>query len=177
VSIKTPLTAARHAGDIDFLDFEEGPMWRLSTAFGLSAVLGVLCAQQSFGAPQSSPKPVAVGSTADGESLVWLPPAEIAASARARQEATGSIDKQDGVAQRPSTTDAAAFEELRAEVSALRRAVDAIPAVVQQNRPPDYAPTLGGIAKAIQVVEKRLAGEARRAAARPSAPGAAAPHF
>ncbi|MEK4035862.1 DUF6118 family protein [Methylocystis sp. IM2] len=52
---------------------------------------------------------------------------------------------------------AAAFENLRAEVAALRGAIDAFPAAVQDSRPPDYAPTLGAIVKAIQGVEKRLA--------------------
>lgn len=53
---------------------------------------------------------------------------------------------------------AAAFEDLRAEVSVLRRAVEAFPASLRDNRPPDYAPTLGAIVKAVQGVEKRLAG-------------------
>ncbi len=52
---------------------------------------------------------------------------------------------------------AEAFEELRAEVLALRGAIDAIPAAVRENRAPDYAPTLGAIVRAIQLVEKRLA--------------------
>lgn len=52
---------------------------------------------------------------------------------------------------------AAAFENLRAEVAALRGSIDAFPAAIQDNRPPDYAPTLGAIVKAIQGVEKRLA--------------------
>jgi hypothetical protein len=52
---------------------------------------------------------------------------------------------------------AAAFEELRAEVSVLRQAVEAIPTTLREIRPPDYAPTLGVIAKAIQAIEKRLA--------------------
>lgn len=56
-----------------------------------------------------------------------------------------------------SDSAAAAFEELRAEVAALRGAIDAIPAAVRDNRPPDYAPTLGAIVRAIQGVEKRLA--------------------
>lgn len=51
---------------------------------------------------------------------------------------------------------AVAFEELRAEVLALRSAIDAIPAAVQKHRAPDYAPTLGAIVRAIQGVEKRL---------------------
>lgn len=53
---------------------------------------------------------------------------------------------------------AAAFEDLRAEISVLRRAVEAIPASLRENRPSDYAPTLGAIVKAVQGVEKRLAG-------------------
>ena len=53
---------------------------------------------------------------------------------------------------------AAAFEDLRAEISVLRRAVEAMPASLRENRPPDYAPTLGAIVKAVQGVEKRLAG-------------------
>jgi hypothetical protein len=53
---------------------------------------------------------------------------------------------------------AAAFDELRAEVSVLRGAIDAIPAAVHENRPPDYAPTLGAVVRAVQGVEKRLAG-------------------
>jgi hypothetical protein len=52
---------------------------------------------------------------------------------------------------------AMAFENLRAEVAALRGSIDAFPAAVQDIRPPDYAPTLGAIVKAIQGVEKRLA--------------------
>lgn len=53
---------------------------------------------------------------------------------------------------------AAAFKDLLAEISVLRRAVEAIPAPLRENRPPDYAPTLGVIAKAIQAIERRLAG-------------------
>ena len=52
---------------------------------------------------------------------------------------------------------AAAFEELRAEISVLRRAVEAMPGNSRENRPPDYAPTLGAIVKAVQGLEKRLA--------------------
>lgn len=52
---------------------------------------------------------------------------------------------------------AAAFENLRAEVAALRGSIDAFPAAVRDNRPPDYAPTLGAIVKAVQGLEKRLA--------------------
>lgn len=53
---------------------------------------------------------------------------------------------------------AAAFADLRAEVSVLRRTVEAFPASLRENRLPDYAPTLGAIVKAVQGVEKRLAG-------------------
>ncbi len=53
---------------------------------------------------------------------------------------------------------AAAFEELRAEVSVLRRAIEAVPASLRENRPADYAPTLGAVVKAVQGAEKRLAG-------------------
>ena len=56
-----------------------------------------------------------------------------------------------------SDSAAAAFEELRAEVSALRGAIDAISAAVHESGPPDYAPTLGAIVKAVQELEKRLA--------------------
>ena len=52
---------------------------------------------------------------------------------------------------------AVAFQNLQSEVAALRGAIDGIPAAVHDNRPPDYAPTLGAIVKAIQGVEKRLA--------------------
>jgi hypothetical protein len=48
------------------------------------------------------------------------------------------------------TTDPAqAFEDLRAEVSVLRRAVEALPGAWEQNRPPDYSPDLGEIAKQV----------------------------
>jgi hypothetical protein len=65
--------------------------------------------------------------------------------------------RQDYVDADDGDSAAAAFENLRAEVAALRGSIDAFPAAVQDNRPPDYAPTLGAIVKAIQGVEKRLA--------------------
>lgn len=65
--------------------------------------------------------------------------------------------RQDDVGADEGESAAAAFENLRAEVAALRGAIDAFPAAVQDSRPPDYAPTLGTIVKAIQSVEKRLA--------------------
>ena len=46
---------------------------------------------------------------------------------------------------------------LRAEISVLRRAVEAMPTTLRENRPPDYAPTLGAIVWAVQGAEKRLA--------------------
>jgi hypothetical protein len=66
-------------------------------------------------------------------------------------ERRGDVDADE------SDSAAVAFQDLRAEVAALRGAIDAFPAAVQDNRPPDYAPTLGAIVKAIQGVEKRLA--------------------
>ena len=51
-----------------------------------------------------------------------------------------------------------AFEDLRAEVSELRRAVEALPGAWEENRPPDYTPSLGTIAKGLAAVDSRLAG-------------------
>lgn len=108
--------------------------------------------REALGAPQSPKSPSASAS----DPLVWLPPAEIAARVSAPKDVTGSIDKE----RRPTPIDAAAFEELRAEVSALRRAVASLPAA---------APTLGGVVKAIQGLERRLAIiETRRASTRGS---------
>lgn len=53
---------------------------------------------------------------------------------------------------------AQAFEDLRAEVSELRRAVEALPGAWEETRPPDYAPSLGTIAKELAAVDGRLAG-------------------
>jgi hypothetical protein len=53
---------------------------------------------------------------------------------------------------------AQAFEELRAEVSELRRAVEALPGAWDENQPPDYTPSLGTIAKGLAAVDNRLAG-------------------
>ena len=53
---------------------------------------------------------------------------------------------------------AQAFEDLRAEVSELRRAVEALPGAWQENQPPDYTPSLGTIAKGLAGVDSRLAG-------------------
>jgi len=53
---------------------------------------------------------------------------------------------------------AQAFEDLRAEVSALRRALEALPGAWEESRPPDYTPSLGTIAQGMATVESRLAG-------------------
>jgi hypothetical protein len=53
---------------------------------------------------------------------------------------------------------AQAFEDLRAEVSELRRAVEALPGAWEDSRPPDYTPSLGTIAKGLAAVDGRLAG-------------------
>lgn len=65
--------------------------------------------------------------------------------------------RQDDVDENEVDSAAVAFQDLRAEVAALRGSIDGFPAAVQDSRPPDYAPTLGAIVKAIQGVEKRLA--------------------
>jgi hypothetical protein len=51
---------------------------------------------------------------------------------------------------------AQAFEDLRSEVSVLRRAVEALPGEWEANQPPDYTPTLGSIAKGLKAVTDRL---------------------
>jgi hypothetical protein len=62
-------------------------------------------------------------------------------------------------ADHPGAADPAqAFEDLRAEVAALRRAVSALPGAWAENQPPDYAPSLGTIAKGLAAVDGRLAG-------------------
>jgi hypothetical protein len=53
---------------------------------------------------------------------------------------------------------AQAFEDLRAEVSELRRAVEALPGAWEDSRPPDYTPSLGTLAKGLAAVDSRLAG-------------------
>jgi hypothetical protein len=50
------------------------------------------------------------------------------------------------------------FEDLRAEVSELRRALEALPSAWEDSRAPDYTPSLGTIAKGLAAVENRLAG-------------------
>ena len=47
---------------------------------------------------------------------------------------------------------AQAFEDLRAEVSVLRKAVEALPAAMRDNRPPDYAQDLAVIGKGLDAI-------------------------
>ena len=56
----------------------------------------------------------------------------------------------------PASDPAQAFDNLRAEVSMMRRAVEALLGVWKENRPPDYSPDLGHIAKSLAVVVARL---------------------
>jgi hypothetical protein len=51
---------------------------------------------------------------------------------------------------------AKAFEDLRAEVSVLRRAVEALPAAIAENRPPDYATDLGVLGKGLDAIGEQL---------------------
>jgi hypothetical protein len=51
---------------------------------------------------------------------------------------------------------ARAFEDLRAEVSVLRRSIESLPAAWKANQPPDYTPSLGAIAKRLQEVTAHL---------------------
>jgi hypothetical protein len=53
---------------------------------------------------------------------------------------------------------AQAFEDLRAEVSELRRALEALPGAWEDSRPPDYTPSLGTIVQGLAAVDSRLAG-------------------
>jgi hypothetical protein len=56
----------------------------------------------------------------------------------------------------PASDAARAFEDLRAEVSVIRRAVEALPGAWEENQPPDYSPDLGRIAKGLAVVAAQL---------------------
>ncbi len=51
---------------------------------------------------------------------------------------------------------AQAFEDLRAEVSVLRKAVEALPAAIRDNRPPDYAQDLAVIGKGLDEIGAQL---------------------
>lgn len=57
----------------------------------------------------------------------------------------------------PDTDPAAqAFDDLRAEVSVLRRAVEALPQAWRDNRPPDYTEDLARVVKAMNAVSTRM---------------------
>jgi hypothetical protein len=64
-----------------------------------------------------------------------------------------SEDELDGAAEA-----ARAFDDLRAEVSVLRRAIEVLPGAWEDSRPPDYSPDLGRIVKGLTALETRLAG-------------------
>lgn len=50
----------------------------------------------------------------------------------------------------------AAFEDLRAEVSVLRKAVEALPTAIRDNRPPDYAQDLAVIGKGLDEIGAQI---------------------
>jgi hypothetical protein len=56
----------------------------------------------------------------------------------------------------PASDAAQAFEDLRAEVLVMRRAMETLPGAWQENQPPDYSPDLGRIAKGLTVVAAQL---------------------
>jgi hypothetical protein len=56
----------------------------------------------------------------------------------------------------PAPDAAQAFEDLRAEVSVMRRAIETLPGAWQENQPPDYSPDLGRIAKGLAAVAAQL---------------------
>ena len=58
----------------------------------------------------------------------------------------------------PTSDAAQAFEELRAEVAVLRRAVESLPAEWEGNQPPDYTESLGEITQGLSKVVARLQG-------------------
>jgi hypothetical protein len=51
---------------------------------------------------------------------------------------------------------AKAFEDLRAEVSVMRKALEALPAAIRENRPPDYAQDLAVIGKGLDEIGGQL---------------------
>jgi len=51
---------------------------------------------------------------------------------------------------------AQAFDDLRAEVSVLRRAVEALPAAIRENRPADYSADLGVLGKGLDEIGEQL---------------------
>jgi hypothetical protein len=52
---------------------------------------------------------------------------------------------------------AQAFEDLRAEVSVLRRAIEAVPAAMREHRSPDYSEDLGVLGKGLDEIGDQLA--------------------
>ena len=64
-------------------------------------------------------------------------------------EDTGRDDEETG-------DPARAFDDLRAEISVLRRAVEALPAALEDNRAPDYSPDLGRIVQGLSHVGATL---------------------
>ena len=56
----------------------------------------------------------------------------------------------------PSGDAARAFEDLRAEVSVLRRSIEALPEAWEANQPPDYTESLGEITQGLASVVGRL---------------------
>lgn len=53
---------------------------------------------------------------------------------------------------------AQAFEDLRSEVSVLRRAVEALPAAIRENRPADYSADLAVLGKGLDEIGEQLGG-------------------
>ena len=53
---------------------------------------------------------------------------------------------------------ARAFADLHAEVAVMRKAVESLPALVEELAAPNYAPSFGAIAKSLANVDARLAG-------------------
>lgn len=51
---------------------------------------------------------------------------------------------------------AQAFEDLRAEVSVLRRAIEALPTAIRESRPPDYSPDLAVLGKGLDEIGDQL---------------------
>lgn len=58
--------------------------------------------------------------------------------------------------QQEESDPAQAFDDLRAEVSVLRRAVEALPRAWEENQPPDYTTSLGTMMKGLTVVATQL---------------------
>jgi hypothetical protein len=58
--------------------------------------------------------------------------------------------------QRDEIDPAQAFDDLRAEVSVLRRAVEALPRAWEENQPPDYTTSLGTMMKGLGIVATQL---------------------